>query len=493
MFENFVVPNLQPAAPEIFLVVMALFILMIGVFIKDSRRTVSFALTQLTLIGCAVIQLFASTGDITYTFGNMFVDDAMSALLKLFLYLTVIAVLAYSRAYLADRGDMNKSEYYVLTLFATLGMMVMISANHFVAIYIGIELLSLSLYAMVAMNRESLAATEAAMKYFVLGALASGLLLYGMSMIYGATGSLEITAIADRLGSGGVNRGVLVFGLVFLIAGLAFKLGVVPFHMWIPDVYHGAPTSVTLLIGSAPKLAAFAIVMRLLVGGLFLLAKDWQAMLIIMAVLSMAIGNLAAIAQTNIKRMLAYSAISHMGFMLLGIVTGVVDGDFRYAPNAYGSAMFYVIAYVLTSLGTFGMILLMARAGFEADNLADFKGLNQRNPWFAAIMMMLMFSMAGIPFFVGFFAKFSVLQAVVLSGNLWLAIVAVLFSLIGAFYYLRVVKLMYFDAPEDATPVTAGTGMRLLISVNGAAVALLGLFPNVIMMVCVEALLHSAL
>jgi NADH-quinone oxidoreductase subunit N len=491
MFENFVVPDLLPAAPEIFLAAMALAILMIDLLVKDSRRTVTFALTQLTLIGCAAIQFGTSTGEIVYTFSNMFVDDLMADLLKLFLYMTVVIVLFYSRAYVIDRESMNKGEYYVLTLFATLGMMVMISANHFLTIYIGIELLSLSLYAMVAMNRDSVASTEAAMKYFVLGALASGLLLYGMSMIYGATGTLEITAIAERLYGGGVNKTVLIFGLVFLVSGVAFKLGVVPFHMWIPDVYHGAPTSVTLLIGSAPKLAAFAIVMRLLVNGLITMAADWQVMLIILSVLSMAIGNLAAIAQTNLKRMLAYSAISHMGFMLLGITTGVVSGDARYALNAYSSAMFYVIAYVLMSMGTFGMILMMAKAGFEADNLEDFRGLNKRSPWFAGIMLMLMFSMAGIPFFIGFFAKFSVLQAVVAAGYMWLAIVAVFFSLIGAFYYLRVVKLMYFDAPVDETPLTAGLDMRILISANGLAVAFLGIFPQVIMSLCAYALLRS--
>jgi NADH-quinone oxidoreductase subunit N len=491
MFDNFVVPDLLPAVPELFLAAMALAILLIDLLVKDSRRTVTFVLTQLTLIGCAAIQFSTSTGEIVYTFSNMFVDDLMSDLLKLFLYMTVIIVLFYSRAYIGDRESMNKGEYYVLTLFATLGMMVMISANHFLTIYIGLELLSLSLYAMVAMNRDSVTSTEAAMKYFILGALASGLLLYGMSMIYGATGTLEITAIAERLYSGDVNKSVLVFGLVFLVSGLAFKLGVVPFHMWIPDVYHGAPTSVTLLIGSAPKLAAFAIVMRLLVNGLITMAQDWQVMLIILSVLSMAIGNLAAIAQTNLKRMLAYSAISHMGFMLLGITTGVVSGDARYALNAYSSAMFYVIAYVLMTLGSFGMILLMSRAGFEADNLEDFKGLNKRSPWFAGIMLMMMFSMAGVPFFIGFFAKFSVLQAVVAAGYMWLAIVAVLFSLIGAFYYLRVVKLMYFDAPLDESPITAPADMRILISANGLAVALLGIFPQVIMSLCAYALLRS--
>jgi len=491
MFDNFVVPDLLPAAPELFLAFMALVILLVDLTVKDSRRSLTFALTQLTLVGCAAIQFGTSTGDVVYTFSNMFVDDMMADLLKLFLYMTVIVVLFYSRGYIIDREAMNKGEYYVLTLFATLGMMVMISANHFVTIYLGLELLSLSLYAMVAMNRESIASTEAAMKYFVLGALASGLLLYGMSMIYGATGTLEITAIGERLYGGGVNKTVLVFGLVFLVSGLAFKLGVVPFHMWIPDVYHGAPTSVTLLIGSAPKLAAFAIVMRLLVNGLITMAADWQAMLIILSVLSMAIGNLAAIAQTNLKRMLAYSAISHMGFMLLGITTGVVSGDARYALNAYSSAMFYVLAYVLMTAAAFGMILLMARAGFEADKLDDFKGLNKRSPWFAGIMLMVMFSMAGVTFFIGFFAKFSVLQAVIAAGYIWLAVVAVLFSLIGAFYYLRVVKLMYFDAPADDTPLDAALDMRILISANGLAVALLGIFPQVIMSLCAYALLRS--
>jgi NADH-quinone oxidoreductase subunit N len=486
MFDNFVVPDLLPAAPELFMTFMALAILMIDLFVKDSRRALTFGLVQFALFGSLLIQLFTSTGTVDYTFSRMFVDDMMADLLKVLLYVTVSVVLFYSRSYVIDREVMNKGEYYVLALFATLGMMVMISANHFVTVYLGLELLSLSLYAMVAMNRDSVLSTEAAMKYFVLGALASGMLLYGMSMIYGATGTLEITAIGERLYGGGVNKTVLTFGVVFLVSGLAFKLGVVPFHMWIPDVYHGAPTSVTLFIGSAPKLAAFAIVMRLLVSGLITVAQDWQNMLIILAVLSMAIGNLAAIAQTNLKRMLAYSAISHMGFMLLGIVTGIVrvDSQLMLNPFAYSSSMFYVIAYVMMTTGAFGMILLMSRAGFEADNIDDFKGLNKRSPWFAGIMLMLMFSMAGIPFFVGFFAKFSVLQSVVAAGQMWLAIVAVLFSLIGAFYYLRVVKVMYFDAPSEASPLVAGMDMRVLISLNGLAVALFGVFPDYLMFLC---------
>ncbi len=491
MFENFVIPDFLPAAPEMFLAIMAMTILMIDLFAKDARHSIAFWLAQLTLLGCAFIQVYTSTPGVVYTFSNTFVDDSLGDLLKIFVYLTMIVVFFYSRTYLSDRPDMNKGEYYVLALMATLGMLVMISANNFITVYVGLELLSLSLYALVAMNRDSVQATEAAMKYFVLGALASGLLLYGMSMIYGATGSLEITEIAQSFGAAEGNRTVLVFGLVFMVSGLAFKLGLVPFHMWIPDVYHGAPTPVTLLIGSAPKFAAFALIMRLLVSGLLPLAQDWQGMLVIMAVLSMAIGNLAAIAQSNIKRMLAYSAISHMGFMLLGIVTGVVSGDPRYALNAYSSAMFYVIAYVLMTLGAFGVILLMARAGFEAEELSDYKGLNKRSPWFAFIMLMVMFSMAGVPPFIGFFAKFSVLQAVVATGEIWLAVVAVIFSLIGAFYYLRVVKLMYFDKPETETPIEAGIHVRLLLSANGLAVAVLGIFPQAIMTLCAYALLTS--
>ncbi|MGE5385812.1 MAG: NADH-quinone oxidoreductase subunit NuoN [Betaproteobacteria bacterium] len=498
MFENFVIPDLLPALPEIFIAIMALVILMLDLVLRKGKRQVVFALTQLTLFGALVIQMFTSTGEPVFTFSNLFIDDLMSDFLKAILYITVMVTLLYSRGYVGEREAMDKSEFYVLALFATLGMMVMISANHFLTIYLGLELLSLALYAMVAMNRESVVSTEAAMKYFILGALASGILLYGMSMLYGATGALEITGIAERLRvAGSVNPNLLAFGLVFIVAGLAFKLGVVPFHMWIPDVYHGAPTGVTLFIASAPKLAAFAVVMRLLVNGLLTQAQDWQTMLLIMSVLSMAIGNLAAVAQTNIKRMLAYSAISHMGFMLLGIVTGVVGDSAIFASpadmalSAYSSAMFYVISYVMMTAGAFGVILLLARAGFEADELEDFKGLNKRSPWFAGMMLIMMFSLAGIPFFVGFLAKLAVLQAVIASGLYWLAIVAVVFSVIGAFYYLRVVKLMYFDAPADTTPIKAPLGMRIVLSANGLAVALFGIFPHWLTIACVVALGHS--
>ncbi|MFA7268378.1 MAG: NADH-quinone oxidoreductase subunit NuoN [Sterolibacterium sp.] len=487
---NFVMPDFYPAVSEIFLLTMACVILLIDLVLPQRQRWLIAFLTQLTLVGAAILTFMTADGQVVLTFSNMYVDDLMGDFLKLLVYVSMILMLVYSRGYLAAR-DLEKSEFYLLALFATLGMTVMISASHFLTLYLGLELLSLSLYALVALDRDSARATEAAMKYFVLGAMASGLLLYGMSMIYGATGTLEIGGVAQSIYHGVGNKTVLVFGLVFLVSGLAFKLGVVPFHMWVPDVYHGAPTPITLFIGSAPKLAAFAMVMRLLVYGLFELSAEWQAMLTILAVLSIAIGNIVAVAQTNLKRMLAYSAISHMGFMLLGLISGTVGGDRHFALNAYSSAMFYSISYVLMTLGAFGMILLLSRAGHEAEELEDFKGLSQRSPWFALMMGILMFSLAGVPFFIGFWAKFAVLLAVVDTGQVWLAVVAVFFSLIGAFYYLRVVKLMWFDAPVNPVPIQAGLDMRVLISANGLAVALLGAFPQAIMTLCTFTLLRS--
>ena len=492
MLNNFVMPDLYPAAPEIFLLLMSFLVLFVDLVFGATHRWMAAMLTVITLLGCAAITLVTSDGQTTLTFSNMFVDDLLSDFLKLMSYLAVIMMLVYSRQYLTDRG-LDKGEFYVLVLYATLGMMVMISAASLLTMYLGLELMSLSLYGLVAIDRESRRATEAAMKYFVLGALASGLLLYGMSMIYGATGSLEIGGVAQALHQGQGERPVLVFGLVFLVAGIAFKLGLVPFHMWIPDVYHGAPTAVTMFIGSAPKLAAFAMALRLLVYGLFGLAMDWQKMLLIMAVLSIGLGNLAAIAQSNIKRMLAYSAISHMGYMVLGLMAGVIGGqvDPFTAVNAYSSALYYTVAYVLMSLGAFGMVLLLSRAGYEAENLEDFKGLNQRSPWFAAMMLIIMFSMAGIPFFIGFFAKFAVLLAAIKAGYTAVAVIAVMFSLVGAFYYLRVVKLMYFDTPVDSAPITAGLDLRVLLSLNGLAVAAFGLFPDAVMLVCTTTLMRS--
>ncbi|MBI5786052.1 MAG: NADH-quinone oxidoreductase subunit NuoN [Rhodocyclales bacterium] len=492
MLNNFVMPDLYPAAPELFLATMACVILLVDLFAGPARRWLTGSLTLLTLIGCAAVTFLTFDGTSSLTFANMFIDDPVADFLKFLVCIAVVVVLIYGRDYMAER-NLDKGEYYLLVLFATLGMMVMISAYNFLTLYLGLEMMSLSLYAMVAIDRDSPRATEAAMKYFVLGALASGLLLYGMSMIYGATGTLELGLVAQALQDGVANRTIMVFGLVFLVAGIGFKLGVVPFHMWVPDVYHGAPTAVTLFISSAPKLAAFAMALRLLVSGLFGMADQWQTMLMIMAVLSIGIGNLAAIAQQNIKRMLAYSGISHMGFMLLALMSGVVgrETDPMALVNAYSSAMYYSVAYVIMSLGAFGMVLLLSRAGYEAENLEDFKGLNKRSPWFALMMMVIMLSMAGIPFFVGFFAKFTVLLAAVAAEHVVVAVIAVMFSLVGAYYYLRVVKLMYFDAPVDSAPIRASVDMKILLSANGLAVALLGLFPNTLMMLCTATLVRS--
>lgn len=476
--------NLIPAAAEIFLLVMVCFILIADLMLAKSGKIFTYMLVQLTLLGCSVITVGTHTSDVVYAFNGMYVDDLMSDVLKMLSYLGMSMVLVYSRQYLMLRG-LFTGEFMVLALFSLLGMNVMISANHFLTLYLGLELLSLSLYAMVALQRDSAIATEAAMKYFVLGALASGLLLYGMSMLYGATGTLELGAISNAIAHGVQNKSLLVFGLVFVLAGLAFKLGVVPFHMWVPDVYHGAPTAMTMLIGSVPKLAAFAFATRILVEGLQSLEHDWSGMLIILAIASMAIGNLSAIAQTNIKRMFAYSTITHMGFMLLGLISGGIEG--------YGSAMFYTVIYMMMSLGAFGMIMLLSRAGFEADTLNDFKGLNQRSPWLAFMMMLLMLSMAGIPPTVGFYAKFSVLNSIIQTGHTWLAIVAVMFSLIGAFYYLRVIKLMYFDAPESHAPISVGSDTGLLISMNGLGVLFLGLMPGSLMSICAVSVQQSLL
>ncbi|MFZ6774516.1 NADH-quinone oxidoreductase subunit NuoN [Undibacterium sp. SXout7W] len=487
--------NLIPLYPEIFLLLATCAILLIDMFLADSKRNITYMLSILALLGCGVLTFANSDhGTSVYVSNNMFVSDPMSNLLKLFSYLAVGMTLVYSRQYVTDRGMSNDKlggEFYVLALFSLLGQMIMISGNNFLIIYLGLELMSLSLYALVALRRDHTVSTEAAMKYFILGALASGFMLYGISMLYGATGSLELVEVAKVAASATANKTILVFGLVFLVAGLAFKLGVVPFHMWVPDVYQGAPTAVTLLLGGAPKLAAFAITFRLLVEGLFPLAVDWQQMLVVLAVLSMAIGNVTAIAQTNLKRMLAYSTISQMGFMLLGMLSGVANGNANLAADAYSASLFYSITYVMTTLGTFGIVMLLARSGFEAETLDDLKGLNKRSPWFAFVMLLLMFSLAGIPPMMGFYAKLSVLQAVLATNQVWLAVVAVLFSLIGTFYYLRVVKLMYFDEPTDTAVITASADVRLVLSINGIAVLLLGLAPGALMSACAVAIVKT--
>ena len=476
---KFVIPEMMPALPEIFVFSMACAILVIDLFLSDRLRVISWWLAQATLVGAALLTLKVSTGTPVYTFSGMFVADRLADLLKLGTYVITFFVFAYSRDYLRDRG-MFRGEYFVLGLFGVVGMMVMASAGHFLTLYLGLELLALSLYAMIAFQRDSGSATEAAMKYFVLGAIASGMLLYGMSMIYGATGSLDIAAVSKAVGKMSPDNIILIFGLVFVIAGLAFKVGAVPFHMWVPDVYHGAPTAVTLYIGTAPKLAAFALFLRLLVGGLEPLAGSWQTMLMIMAVLSMAIGNLIAIAQDNIKRMLAYSSISHMGFFLLGILSA--------EPNGYSSSLFYILVYAVMSAGAFGMIILLSRAGFEAERLEDFKGLNQRSPWHAFLMLLLMLSMAGVPPTVGFYAKLLVIQSVIKVGMIPLAVAAVLFAVIGAYYYLRVIKLMYFDDATEKTPIRAGGDVQVLIGFN--ALLLVGVLPWVgaLMELCRQAI-----
>jgi len=490
-------PNLVPLFPEIFLLIATSAILLIDMFLPAAKRNITYVLSLLTLAGCALLTVGDfNAGTTVYTFNNMFVSDPMSQLLKLFSYGAVAMTLIYSRSYATDRTMLSGNlggEFYVLALFALLGQMIMISANSMLIIYLGLELMSLSLYALIALRRDNTKATEAAMKYFILGALASGFMLYGISMLYGATGTLDLGELRLALENGTANGTIMIFGLVFLVAGLAFKLGVVPFHMWVPDVYQGSPTAVTLLLGAAPKLAAFAITLRLLAEGLLPMARDWQQMLMLLAVASLAIGNFTAIAQTNIKRMLAYSTIAQMGFVLLGLMAGTVAGENNTlnaagAAAAYGSAMYYVATYVFTTLGTFGVIMLLARSGFEADELADFKGLAKRSPIFALIMTAFMFSLAGVPPLVGFMAKYSVLASLLGAGHLWLTIAAVLFSLVGAFYYLRVVKTMWFDEPADSNALVVHGDMRVVLALNGVLVLVMGIMPNSILAVCANAI-----
>lgn len=480
--------------PEIILLVMGCVIALADLGVKSPRRTGTYLLTLVTLAIVAALQaMYASGGSTIYGFGNMVVSDQMGNWLKCFATVAVMVTLVYGRPYAADRDMLRGGEIFSLSVFALLGMFVMISGNNFLVIYMGLELLTLSSYALVALRRDNATATEAAMKYFVLGAMASGFLLYGLSMMYGATGSLDVNEVFKAINSGQIKHQVLVFGLVFVVAGLAFKLGVVPFHMWIPDVYQGAPTAVTLLIGGAPKLAAFAIFIRLLVEGMLPLAFDWQQMLMVLSIGSLLIGNFAAIAQTNLKRMLAFSTISQMGFVLLGLMSGVVNGNINSAVNAYSSSMFYVITYVLTTLASFGVILLLARDGFESEEISDFAGLNQRSPLYAGVMAICMFSLAGLPPMVGFYAKLSVLQALIASGqtiDIGLAVFAVLMSLVGAFYYLRVVKVMYFDEPITASTVSAPLDVQTVLAINGGLVLGFGLLPGGLMTLCANAVVQ---
>jgi NADH-quinone oxidoreductase subunit N len=484
--------NWLAVLPEMVLLGTACVVLLADLFFKSPRRRPTYWLTMLSLAAVGGLHLgFIDYSSAGYAMQGMVVTDVMGHLLAFCATLAVMGSLVYAQNYAADRDMLRGGELFTLSMFALLGISIMIAGNNFLTIYLGLELMSLSLYALVALRRDHAQATEAAMKYFVLGALASGFLLYGLSMMYGATGSLDINAVYQATLTGTLNQQPLIFGLVFIVAGLAFKLGVVPFHMWVPDVYQGAPTAATLMVAGAPKLAAFAITIRLLVEGLMTLAVDWQQMLMILSVASMALGNLAAIAQTNLKRMLAYSGIAQMGFMLLGFVPSVVAGNTMSAGNGYSSALFYIITYVLTTMGTFGLIMVLSRPGHESEHISDLAGLGRRSPWLAAVMAIFMFSLAGIPPTVGFYAKLSVLQALITTNSpflIQLSIGAVVLSLFGAFYYLRVVKVMYFDESNDTTPVVKQGEAHALLSINAAAVLVLGLLPSGLMTLCMQAI-----
>jgi len=476
---GFVIPEFGPAMAEIVLATGICIVLLADLFISDRLRSITLLLALATLTVTGFFAMGAGADGAMLTFSGSYIADPLARVLKLFTLLIVAVVFIYSHSYLHDRG-LLKGEYYLLGLFATLGMFVMISAHSLITMYLGLELMSLALYAMVAFDRDSPVAAEAAMKYFVLGAIASGVLLYGMSILYGVTGSLQLNEIATVLAKGEAGQPAVMLGTAFILVGVAFKFGAVPFHNWVPDVYQGAPTSTTLFIGTAPKLAAFAMLARLLITGLGSETLSWQPMLAILAVLSLAVGNVVAIVQTNIKRMLAYSTIAHVGFILLAFSTGTLVG--------YQAALFYTIVYTIMAAGAFGIVILMSQRGFEADELTDLKGLNDRSPWFAAMMLLVMLSMIGIPPFVGFFAKLNVLAVLVGANEILLAVIAVLFSVIGAFYYLRVIRLMYFDAPDDRTPLQAGFDIRLLVSVNGLAMLFLGLFASPLLEICAVAI-----
>src|SRR3984957_3144325 len=468
------------ACPEIFLGLAACAILMLDLLLNDTQRRWTGILAVIALLVTAGLVAVQPASGRIVALGGLFELDMMAKVLKIVTLLTVAVVLVYSTDYLQRRAIL-KGEYYVLGLFAILGAMVLISAGSLITLYLGLELMSLCLYAMVAFDRDSGIAAESAIKYFVLGSMASGTLLYGMSIVYGVTGSLELADIAGVVRNAAIAGNIgLLFGIAFLIVGVGFKFGAVPFHMWIPDVYEGSPTSVTVFIGTASKLAAFALAMRLLPEALGTSQPDWSQMLVVLSVLSMAIGNIVAVAQSNLKRMLAYSTISHVGFVLLGILSGTAQG--------YQASMFYMISYVIVAAGSFGMILLLARQGFEADKLTDFKGLNARSPWFAGMMAILMFSLAGLPPFIGFWAKLGVIQAVLGVHLTWLGVVAVLFSVVGAFYYLRIVKLMYFDEPVDSTVIGGSMLMRTVLSANALLAFALGVIPGTLLQICQRAL-----
>ena len=488
--------NVLAVLPETVLLAAGCAVLVADLFVSERRRNLSYSLSLTALAAAAFACWKLLDGQaVQYAFGGMFVSDPMAQVLKLFACLATGFALVYAQNYARARA-IWRGELFSLALFTLLGVMTMISANNLLLIYLGLELQSLSLYALVALQRDQPRSGEAAMKYFVLGALASGFLLYGMSMLYGATGTLDINEIAHRISASQVaNRPALVLATVFLVAGIGFKLGAAPFHMWVPDVYHGAPTPVTLLIASAPKMAAFAVSFRLLVEGLTQVAGDWHLMLLLLALASLAVGNLTAIAQSNLKRMLGYSTIGQMGFMLLAMQSGVAGGNAASAASAYGAAMFYVVTYALATLAAFGIMLLMSRQGFEAEEISDLRGLFRHRPWYAFVMALAMFSLAGVPPTVGFYAKLVVLQSLLADNSsvpvVWIAVIAVLFSLVGAFYYIRVVKVMYFDSPAPDRPLEAAPDMKIALSANGLAILVLGVLPQYLLSLCSSAMVRS--
>jgi NADH-quinone oxidoreductase subunit N len=472
--------NLSLAAPEIFLTLAICVVLLVDVFLRDEQRQITYVLAMLALIGTAVVTALYAVTDPAITFSGSYVADPAGGVLKMFAYIVVGVTFLYSREYLQNNG-LLQGEFFVLGLFGLLGIMIMISANSLLSLYLGLEVLALAQYTLVAFNRDSAVSAESAMKYFVLGAIASGTLLYGISLLYGLSGTLQLDLLAAHFGQPGGITVPALLALAFIIVGVAFKFGAVPFHMWLPDVYQGAITPVTLFIGSAPKIAAFALTWRVLVEGLGPMHDGgWRDMLIVLCVLSLGIGNVVAIAQTTLKRMLAYSTISHVGFILMGFIAGTEDG--------ISAAMFYTFAYVLMAAAAFGMIILLSRRGFEAERLEDFKGLNARSPWFALMMLMVMFSMAGVPPFVGFYAKLVVLGSVLDAGLVWLAAAGVLFAVIGAYYYIRLVWYMYFAEPEDETPLAAASDMRIVVSANGLGLLALGIFPGALLDLCTRVL-----
>ncbi|MBF6057278.1 MULTISPECIES: NADH-quinone oxidoreductase subunit NuoN [Thiomicrorhabdus] len=469
---NFVIPSFAPAMPEMVLLALASFILVADTFWSKRYQFATYYATQISLVVVGFLILASFTTEQVFTFNDSFVRDSFADILKLFTLIVSLGIFLFSREYLLQH-KFYSGEFFVLGLFGILGMFVMISANNFIVLYMGLEIMSLAMYAMIALRRNSGTAVEAGMKYFVLGALATGMLLYGFSMIYGATGTITFPEMAQVINSGKADGIVLAFGVVFVVIGLAFKLGAVPFHMWMPDVYHGSPTAVTLYLGTAPKLAGFAMVYRLLYEAMPGLVEDWQSLLIAISILSMGVGAIAAIAQDNLKRMLAYSGIGHVGFMLMGVLAATADG--------FSAAMFYVIIYAITGVAGFGMIVALSKAGNEFDRIVDFKGLNARNPWLALMMLITLFSMAGIPPFIGFWAKILVIEEVVKAGFTWLAVYAVITAVISAFYYLRVVKSMYFDKPEDSAPIEAITpALNWGVSLTAIVLLLLGLLPSTI-------------